>query len=140
MASWGTKVFENDTATDLLDEVLDGTFRLDDYRRTIRAESSDGYISMRTGEQLLAMGALVRIARGDEIDALDQIVEHAQLEADTELDLDPFLAQFSEEDIDRLREHIGMTLREPAVSELFERWEESGELERWLERSHQAVP
>ena len=140
MSSWGTKVFENDTATDLLDEVLDGTFRLDDYRRTIRAESSDGYISMRTGEQLLAMGALVRVARGDEIDALDQIVEHAQLGEGAELDLAPFLEQFSEEDIDRLREHIGMTLREPAVSELFERWEESGERERWLERSRAVVP
>jgi hypothetical protein len=140
MGSWGTDVFENDTAMDLLDEVLGGSFRLDDYRHDIRAESSDGYISAPTGEQLLAMGALVRVARGDEIDARGQIVEHAQLEEGTELDLAPFLEQFSEEDIDRLREHIGMTIREPAVSELFELWEESGELEEWLERSRQAVP
>lgn len=43
MSAWGIHVFENDDDQDLVDQILDGTFRLDERRGTFRSEE-DGYI------------------------------------------------------------------------------------------------
>ncbi|GAA3797997.1 DUF4259 domain-containing protein [Micrococcus endophyticus] len=137
MGAWGRKVFQNDTALDLVDEVLDGTFDLDEFRKDFRREEDEGYLDASQGAALLALGALVRIARNEDHADLDVLLEHAEAE---EVDLTDFIDQFSDEDIQTLRELIGVVIREPSSSELYELWEESGELEQWLEYSRQCLP
>lgn len=137
MGAWGRNVFQNDTALDLVDEVLDGTFDLDEFRKDFRREEDEGYLDASQGAALLALGALVRIARNEDHADLDVLLEHAETE---EVDLTDFIDQFSDEDIQTLRELIGVVIREPSCSELYELWEESGELEQWLEYSRQCLP
>lgn len=137
MGAWGRKVFQNDTALDLVDEVLDGSFDLDEFRKDFRREEDEGYLDASQGAALLALGALVRIARNEDHADLDVLLEHAEAE---EVDLTDFIDQFSDEDIQTLRELIGVVIREPSSSELYELWEESGELEQWLEYSRQCLP
>ncbi|MCK6091191.1 DUF4259 domain-containing protein [Micrococcus endophyticus] len=137
MGAWGRNVFQNDTALDLVDEVLDGTFDLDEFRKDFRREEDEGYLDASQGAALLALGALVRIARNEDHADLDVLLEHAEAE---EVDLTDFIDQFSDEDIQTLRELIGVVIREPSSSELYELWEESGELEQWLEYSRQCLP
>ena len=137
MGAWGRNVFQNDTALDLVDEVLDGTFDLDEFRKDFRREEDEGYLDASQGAALLALGALVRIARNEDHADLDVLLEHAETE---EVDLTDFIDQFSDEDIQTLRELIGVVIREPSSSELYELWEESGELEQWLEYSRQCLP
>ncbi|MCR8675812.1 DUF4259 domain-containing protein [Micrococcus sp. HG099] len=137
MGAWGRNVFQNDTALDLVDEVLDGSFDLDEFRKDFRREEDEGYLDASQGAALLALGALVRIARNEDHADLDVLLEHAEAE---EVDLTDFIDQFSDEDIQTLRELIGVVIREPSCSELYELWEESGELEQWLEYSRQCLP
>lgn len=137
MGAWGRNVFQNDTALDLVDEVLDGSFDLDEFRKDFRREEDEGYLDASQGAALLALGALVRIARNEDHADLDVLLEHAEAE---EVDLTDFIDQFSDEDIQTLRELIGVVIREPSSSELYELWEESGELEQWLEYSRQCLP
>lgn len=137
MGAWGRNVFQNDTALDLVDEVLDGSFDLDEFRKDFRREEDEGYLDASQGAALLALGALVRIARNEDYADLDVLLEHAEAE---EVDLTDFIDQFSDEDIQTLRELIGVVIREPSCSELYELWEESGELEQWLEYSRQCLP
>lgn len=136
MSTWGIEVFENDAAQELVDEVLDGGFRLDDYRGTFRSEEDEEFIPADAGARLLALGALVRVAQDEEAPAAAALEKIAGTD---EVDLTAFLDQFSDEDVQTLHELIGIVLREPASSELFERWEESGQLEEWLEVSHAAA-
>lgn len=137
MGAWGRNVFQNDTALDLVDEVLDGSFDLDEFRKDFRREEDEGHLDASQGAALLALGALVRIARNEDHADLDVLLEHAEAE---EVDLTDFIDQFSDEDIQTLRELIGVVIREPSCSELYELWEESGELEQWLEYSRQCLP
>lgn len=136
MSTWGIHVFENDAAQELVDEVLDGTFRLDEYRGTFRSEEDEDFIPADPGARLLAMGAILRVADDSEAPAAAALEEIAGMD---ELDLSTFRAQFSDEDVLTLHELIGVVLREPASSELFERWEESGEHEEWLAVSRAAA-
>ncbi|MCK6094998.1 DUF4259 domain-containing protein [Micrococcus sp. 2A] len=136
MSTWGIHVFENDAAQELVDEVLDGTFRLDEYRGTFRSEEDEDFIPADPGARLLAMGAILRVADDSEAPAAAALEEIAGTD---ELDLSTFRAQFSDEDVLTLHELIGVVLREPASSELFERWEESGEHEEWLAVSRAAA-
>lgn len=136
MSTWGIHVFENDAAQELVDEVLDGTFRLDEYRGTFRSEEDEDFIPADPGARLLAMGAILRVADDSEAPAAAALKEIAGTD---ELDLSTFRAQFSDEDVLTLHELIGVVLREPASSELFERWEESGEHEEWLAVSRAAA-
>ncbi|MDY6054996.1 DUF4259 domain-containing protein [Micrococcus sp.] len=137
MGTWGVHVFQNDAAQDLVDEILEGTYRLDEHRQEYRAEEDALYIDAEAGARLLALGALVRVARNEDAAAADALAEIADTD---ELDLDGLLEQFTDEDLQQLRELIAITLREPASSELYELWEESGELEEWLEASRTAIP
>lgn len=137
MGAWGRNVFQNDTALDLVDEVLDGTFDLDEFRKDFRREEDEGYLNASQGAALLALGALVRIAQNEDHADRDALLEHAETE---EIDLTAFIDQFSDEDIQTLRELIGVVIREPSSSELYELWEESGELEQWLEYSRECLP
>ena len=137
MGAWGRNVFQNDTALDIVDEVLDGTFDLDEFRRNFRRDEDEGYLTASQGAALLTLGALVRIARNEDHADLEALLEHA--EAD-EVDLTAFIDQFSDEDIETLRELIGVVIREPSCSELYQLWEESGELEQWLEYSRECLP
>ena len=136
MSAWGMHAFENDDAQDLVDQILDGTFRLDERRGTFRSEE-DGYIDAASGAELIALGAVVRVAQDAESPAADALREIAGTD---ELDLEDFLAQFTHEDLQTLRELIGVVIREPSCSELYQLWEESGELEQWLEYSRECLP
>jgi len=137
MGAWGRNVFQNDTALGLVDEVLDGTFDLDEFRRNFRRDEDEGYLDASQGAALLALGALVRIARNEDPADLEALLDHAETD---EVDLTAFIDQFSDEDVETLRELIGVVIREPSCSELYELWEESGELEQWLEYSRECLP
>ncbi|MDO4239697.1 DUF4259 domain-containing protein [Micrococcus sp.] len=127
MSAWGIHVFENDDAQDLVDQILDGTFRLDERRGTFRSEE-DGYIDAASGAELIALGAVVRVAQDAESPAAAALHEIAGTD---ELDLADFLAQFTDEDLATLRELIGVTVHDPAASELYGLWNEAGEREEW---------
>ena len=88
MSAWGMHAFENDDAQDLVDQILDGTFRLDERRGTFRSEE-DGYIDAASGAELIALGAVVRVAQDAESPAADALREIAGTD---ELDLEDFLA------------------------------------------------
>ena len=45
MGAWGRNVFQNDTALDIVDEVLDGTFDLDEFRRNFRRDEDEGHLT-----------------------------------------------------------------------------------------------
>lgn len=133
MSAWGIHVFENDDAQDLVDQILDGTFRLEERRGTFRSEE-DGYIDAASGAELIALGAVVRVAQDAESPAADALREIAGTD---ELDLEDFLAQFTDEDLQTLRELIGVTVHDPAASELYELWNEAGEREEWARVSQE---
>ncbi|MDO5634316.1 MAG: DUF4259 domain-containing protein [Micrococcus sp.] len=137
MGAWGAGVFENDDALDFVDEVLDGSFSLDEYRDYFTVEEDAGIIDAHQGSILLAMAALIRIARNEHPAGEQALAEHADTR---ELDLSGFIDQFEEEDIQTVRELSGMVLREASSSELYELWEESGELEEWLTESRTCLP
>ena len=120
-----------------MDEVLDGTFDLDEFRRNFRRDEDEGDLTASQGAALLTLGALVRIARNEDHADLEALLEHAETD---EVDLTAFIDQFSDEDIETLRELIGVVIREPSCSELYQLWEESGELEQWLEYSRECLP
>ena len=115
MGAWGRNVFQNDTALDIVDEVLDGTFDLDEFRRNFRRDEDEGYLTASQGAALLTLGALVRIARNEDHADLEALLEHAETD---EVDLTAFIDQFSDEDVETLRELIGVVIREPSCSEL----------------------
>ena len=133
MSAWGMHAFENDDAQDLVDQILDGTFRLEERRGTFRSEE-DGYIDAASGAELIALGAVVRVAQDAESPAADALREIAGTD---ELDLEDFLAQFTDEDLQTLRELIGVTVHDPAASELYELWNEAGEREEWARVSQE---
>ena len=133
MSAWGMHAFENDDAQDLVDQILDGTFRLDERRGTFRSEE-DGYIDAASGAELIALGAVVRVAQDAESPAADALRKIAGTD---ELDLEDFLAQFTDEDLQTLRELIGVTVHDPAASELYELWNEAGEREEWVRVSQE---
>ena len=133
MSAWGMHAFENDDAQDLVDQILDGTFRLDERRGTFRSEE-DGYIDAASGAELIALGAVVRVAQDAESPAADALRKIAGTD---ELDLEDFLAQFTDEDLQTLRELIGVTVHDPAASELYELWNEAGEREEWARVSQE---
>ena len=104
MGAWGRNVFQNDTALDIVDEVLDGTFDLDEFRRNFRRDEDEGHLTASQGAALLTLGALVRIARNEDHADLEALLEHAETD---EVDLTAFIDQFSDEDVETLRELIG---------------------------------
>ena len=120
-----------------MDEVLDGTFDLDEFRKNFRRDEDEGHLTASQGAALLTLGALVRIARNEDHADLEALLEHAETD---EVDLTAFIDQFSDEDVETLRELIGVVIREPSCSELYQLWEESGELEQWLEYSRECLP
>lgn len=136
MSAWGMDVFENDSAQELVDQILDGTFRLDERRDLLRSEDGDGYVPATVGAQLIALGAVVRVAQDEDSPAGDALREIA---GDDDLDLSGFLAQFSDEDLAALREAIGVVVHDPAASELYELWQASGDREGWARRSQDAA-
>ena len=137
MGAWGRNVFQNDTARGLVDEVLDGTFDLEEFRRDFRREEDEGHLDASQGAALLTLGALVRIAEGEEGPLRDTLAAIAETD---DLDLSAFIAQFSEDDVETLRELIGVVIREPSSSGLYELWEESGDLDQWLDYSRRCLP
>lgn len=133
MSAWGIHVFENDDAQDLVDQILDGTFRLEERRGTFRSEE-DGYIDAASGAELIALGAVVCVAQDAASPAAPALHEIAGTD---ELDLEDFLAQFTDEDLQALRELIGVTVHDPAASELYGLWNEAGEREEWARVSQE---
>lgn len=136
MGTWGIDVFENDASQDLVDQILDGSFRVAERRGTFRSEEEDGYIDADSGAELIAIGAVVKVAQDPDSPAGDALREIA---GTGELDLTLFLEQFTDEDLQSLRELIGITVHEPAASELYELWNEAGQREDWARLTQSAA-
>ncbi|MDY6054998.1 helix-turn-helix domain-containing protein [Micrococcus sp.] len=108
MDTWEDHAFQSAAAQDLVHEILDHTHRLDGRRGVHRSPEDE--LALDAGAHLLALGAVVRVARNEDVAAAAALAEIA---GEDELDLDWLLSQFSEADLHRLRELISLTLREP---------------------------
>ena len=62
MGAWGRNVFQNDTALDIVDEVLDGTFDLDEFRRNFRRDEDEGYLTASQGAALTKSPSFVPLS------------------------------------------------------------------------------
>ncbi|WKD57753.1 hypothetical protein CAPI_06040 [Corynebacterium capitovis DSM 44611] len=109
MGTWNYGPFDNDKARDVVRQLADGTFRLDQFRFDCADEPLDS-------ERAEAVVALVAVMNG-----------HLPAEADRAALSFPF--DLSE------RRWLQAKLREtlnPENSELYEQWRDAGELEQWL--------
>lgn len=77
---------------------------------------------------------MVRVAQDAQSPAADALRE---ITGTDELDLEEFLGQFTDEDLRTLRELIGLTVHDPAASELYELWNEASECEEWARVSQE---
>lgn len=118
MSAWGTGAFENDAATDAVDELVDGTFSFDE----LTALMASDYLEEPGGSLAIALAevALAALGRIDPPAALDEVDIRL---LSTQLD-------------DQAYELI-LTAAERAASpdrsELYELWDEAGEdeLHEW---------
>ena len=60
MGAWGTGVFDNDTALDLLDEIVHGDFSFE----SLVQEAEAAYLDHKTGNALVTLVELVLAGRG----------------------------------------------------------------------------
>lgn len=123
MGAWGTGPFENDAAADLLADLAEGEFDFDE----LREEAASGYLEVDAGQIVLALVELVTaVEEGRRPDG----VSDASL---------AFVSGFDPEARAALRELGAAVVSGSDDSELFELWEESGDLDEWLVPSRAAL-
>lgn len=109
MGTWNTGPFDNDPATEAVAALADGTFRMDQFRFNCGA----GPLTTDEAELVIALAAVLNGHVPTE--ASDQALEFP----------------FSVDDRRWIRRNAAEVTR-PGGSELYELWEEAGELDEWL--------
>lgn len=109
MGTWNTGPFDNDSATDAVAALVDGTFRMDQFR----FECGLGTLSTDEAESIIALAAVLNGHLPDEF--AGEVVEYP----------------FTLDDRRWIRRRAQAALR-PGVSALYSMWEEAGELDEWL--------
>lgn len=116
MGTWNTGPFDNDDATELLDDIREGHI----YFEELLPGVSNRYIEADQGAMIIA---LAHLAAGDVPEGIDE----AHLES-----------LRTPESRERLRQCLEAVISDGAVSELAEQWAESGQekLLEWKAKSH----
>lgn len=125
MGAWGSGIYENDEAVELVDEVVSGggVESLDEALRRV-LETEEDYLEAPEAAQALAAADMISRLRGRNVPA-DTGVDHLAEWLD---DVDFFVGAAT---LKQARAAIGRVLRKP--SELMELWSESGSLdETWM--------
>ncbi|MCQ9368447.1 DUF4259 domain-containing protein [Brevibacterium sp. 50QC2O2] len=120
MGAWGIGAFENDGALDLVGDMRSGHFSFDELGWAFEDED---YLEVDGGQIALALAGLavaVKLRRPSPV---------------PEFDLQAVAPLFTSESIGFIRNQVERTLAGAEGSELFELWEETDELDAWLQAS-----
>ncbi|MCS4277476.1 hypothetical protein M2390_002682 [Mycetocola sp. BIGb0189] len=117
MGAWETGAFDNDGAGDLIVAITEGYFT---FESVACAFEDEDYVEVDGGQIALALAELAVRSRAGEPLPLGGG------------DSAPFAALLSPERIEWIRTQATRTLAGAETSELYELWEEAGELEGWL--------
>ena len=126
MGAWGTGPFENDGALDLVGDISSLEFSWEDIEE---AFEDPAYLEADGGQYAIALGALVRIVQGEPAP-----------EAPEDARLTVIARHLTPERVAWIRTQVARTLSSAKESELYELWEETSELEEWLEASRGSIP
>ena len=109
MGTWDTGPFDNDPATDAVAALADGTFRMDQFR----FECGRGPLGAEDAESVIALAAVLNghVPAAEQAGALS--------------------FPFTVDDRRWIRRQAAQITRRGG-SELYELWEEAGELDQWL--------
>lgn len=109
MGTWNTGPFDNDPAVEAVAALADGTFRMDQFR----FECGRGPLGSEEAELIIALAAVLNghVPAEDAAGALDY--------------------PFTLDDRRWIRRNAAQVVR-PGGSELYDLWEEAGELNEWL--------
>lgn len=111
MGTWNTGPFDNDSATDAVTALVNGTFSMDQFR----FECGLGALGTVEAESVIALAAVIH---GHRPEGLEGTIDYP----------------FTLDDKQWIRRRVQAALR-PGGSALYSMWEEAGELEEWLESS-----
>lgn len=119
MGTWDTGPFDNDPAAEAVEALANGTFRMDQFR----FNCDSGPLGADDAESVIALAAVLNghLPGGATAKALDY--------------------PFTTDDRRWIRRNARKAT-EPGGSELYELWQETGELDKWLTdtRTHVAPP
>ena len=116
MGTWNTGPFDNDSAADAVAALVDGTFRMDQFR----FECDRGPLGTEDAELVIALAAVLNghVPAAEKAGALQY----------------PFTA----DDRRWIRRQAAQIVRRGG-SELYDLWEDAGELENWLAETKKYV-
>lgn len=111
MGTWNTGPFDNDSAHDAVNALVNGTFRMDQFR----FECGLGSLGTGEAESVIALAAVIN---GHLPEGLEGRIDYP----------------FTMDDRQWIRRRAQAVMR-PGGSALYSMWEEAGELQEWLETS-----
>lgn len=116
MGTWNTGPFDNDSANDAVTALVNGTFRMDQFR----FECGLGALGTDEAESVIALAAVINghLPEGYEGTTVDY--------------------PFTLDDKQWIRRRAQAAVR-PGGSALYSMWEDSGELDEWLETTRRYV-
>ncbi|WIM68748.1 DUF4259 domain-containing protein [Corynebacterium breve] len=117
MGTWGVGAFDNDTASELVSELQRGVFRM----QQLKFECANGPLTAQQAERVIALGALLAGERpeGVNLEGIDK--------------------QLSFRDRRWIAKNMKSAIM-PGQSELYALWEDTGELEQWIEETTRVIP
>ena len=124
MGAWGYGPFDNDGAGDLLADIRKGNFTFEGVEWAF--EDPD-YLEVDGGQIVIALAALARAFLGG-LAAPESVPN-----------LEVFGAQLTADRLAWIQSQLDRTLSDGKSSELYELWEDSGDLEKWLESSRASI-
>lgn len=124
MGVWGTGTFENDGALDLVADLRSGTFTWDSLGWSHEGQE---YVEADSGQYALALVEIAAALHGGDPSPVDG------------LDLAPLAPLFTPERVALIAAQARRVLSDADHSELYELWEEAGELEPWLSGARAAL-
>ncbi|MFB2582149.1 DUF4259 domain-containing protein [Herbiconiux sp. P15] len=123
MGASGVGPFDNDTAADLAGDIVEGKFSFEQIEPQFEDES---YLEADGGESVLALVEIILASR-----------EGRELPVSG--DFSSFVAELSPERIAWIRHQANRAVSSAEHSELFDLWEDAGELDEWLLLARDAI-
>ncbi|ACZ21075.1 hypothetical protein Sked_11310 [Sanguibacter keddieii DSM 10542] len=117
MGAWSSEPFGNDGAGDLVADIERGEFTFD----ALGWAFEDDYLEVDGGQYAIALVEIALVLQGDR-------APHPAL---ADVDLSQVAEQFTEDKVRWIVEMADRALTDSETSELYELWEEAGELDSW---------
>ena len=117
MGAWSSEPFGNDGAGDLVATMSSGEFTFD----ALGWAFEDDYLEVDGGQYAIALVEIALVLQGDR-------APHPEL---ADVDLTQVAPQFTEDRVRWIVEMADRALTDSESSELYELWEEAGELDAW---------